>query len=425
MNYYRFPDTKVFKTVFLLYLLSIHMLTRSSMVANTFLDFMLSQYIVIGLVVLLGIAFLIRNRKQLKQVLTDRRMVAVIGFAVVLIGNMLIKQDWQMLYFSILMYIWFAVLLNYFIPMRELAKYYVQLMVFLSIFAIVGLFILKPMFHAGLIPGFEFDSPGGWHMLNFGLTFTVDRNTENVNALRTFGIFREPGLYQIFLFIAIQLNNYVVEWEKEWKMWVVNGVLFACMLITFATGGVIALALYIAFLFFDKGLYKNRRICIAAAVAVALGIVAIVFALAQNGTWAMELVGMVQKIFEKSDSYTDRVGSIFMDAKIFFQNPLVGEKISYVLHSVPNNTATSPIMFACFGIVGGCLHVASWVALAWDRKRSVIMNLVLLVILFVPFNTQNVIHDICFWIFPVTALLERGLPLLDRIPARKKEQNNG
>ena len=39
--------------------------------------------------------------------------------------------------------------------------------------------------------------------------------------------------------------------------------------------------------------------------------------------------------------------------------------------------------------------------------------LILLVILFLPFNTQNVIHDLFFWLFPVMALMEKGLPLLE------------
>jgi len=50
--------------------------------------------------------------------------------------------------------------------------------------------------------------------------------------------------------------------------------------------------------------------------------------------------------------------------------------------------------------------------LAWKKERSVLMNLFLLVILFLPFNTQNVIHDMFFWLFPVMALVERGLPLI-------------
>ena len=91
-----------------------------------------------------------------------------------------------------------------------------------------------------------------------------------------------------------------------------------------------------------------------------------------------------------------------------------------MIYTVDNNTATSAILFAAFGIVGGTLHVLSWVALAWKKDRHVIMNLVLLLILFVPFNTQNVIHDMFFWLFPVMALVEKGIPFLQTMMNKRK-----
>jgi len=70
-------------------------------------------------------------------------------------------------------------------------------------------------------------------------------------------------------------------------------------------------------------------------------------------------------------------------------------------------------MFAIFGIGGGVLHVLSWVALLWKKDRPVVGNLALLVIAFITFNTQNTIHDTFLWLFPMLALMERGLPLLN------------
>ena len=61
------------------------------------------------------------------------------------------------------------------------------IMFILSAYAILGQFVLKPLVHIGLLPRYEFYSSGGWHMFNFGLAFTVDKNTESVNALRAFG----------------------------------------------------------------------------------------------------------------------------------------------------------------------------------------------------------------------------------------------
>ena len=420
MKYYRFPETKLNKAVFVLFLLAMQMLSRTTMISAVFLGFHSAQYLAIGLIGVAGIAFLCTNRKCWKQVFTDRRMIAVIGITGLMLLGMVVKQDFQMLYFSILLYILFAVFLTFFVTVQEAAACFVLLHTFLGAYTLVGMFVLKPLVQAGILPGNEFLSLGGWYMYNFGLTYTTYMNNELDAALRAFGIFREPGLYQIFLFIAIQLNNYTVQWKKPWHMWAVDAVLFATLLTTFATGGVFALGLYIVFLFFDKKLYKNKWLCILAAAAVVAAVALIVVALAQGGTWAYELVGMVEKVINKTNSYTDRVNSILYNARTFFTHPVFGDRISDVIYTVDNNTATSAILFASFGIVGGCLHVLSWVALAWRKDRSIIMNLILLLILFIPFNTQNVIHDMFFWIFPVMALVEKGIPFLQAVCERRK-----
>ena len=412
MKYYRFPDTKLFKISFFLFLLALQMLTRSAIIPTAFIGFYPSQFLTIGLILLVGVAFLIVNRKRVKELFLDKRMIAVIAILVLMFISMIVKQDFQLVYFSIIMYLLVAVLLSYFMPLQEAAGYYVALMSLIGVWTLVGMFILKPMVEAGWISGHPFMGVNGWFLYNFGLTFTSFLNNEKVETIRAFGIFREPGLFQVFLFIAIQLNNYTIQWKKEWHMWAVNVLLFVTLMVTFATGGVFALGLYIVFLFFDKGLHKNRTLRVAAAVAVVVGLLLIVITLMRGGVWAIELVGMVEKVFNNSASIRDRVGSVIVDTKIFLENPLFGEKITHVMYAIDNNTATSPIIFATFGIVGGCLHVLSWVALAWKKERSVLMNLILMVILFIPFNTQNVVHDMFFWLFPTMALVEKGLPLL-------------
>lgn len=419
MTYYRFPDNKLVKLCFPLALLILQMVARSTMYTSTFLGFTLSQAVMIGTIVLIGFTFLAVNRKNLKAVLTDRRMLLFGMAAMVILLPMLVKGDWQLMYFTILLSWFFAIFLTYFTTVEELGKYYVLILTALSALSLVGLFVLKPMVHMGWIPGNPFDSPGGWHMFNFGLTFVCDKNLHMVNALRNFGIFREPGLFQIFLFVAIQLNNYTADWDRPWKMWTVNAILFMTLLTTFATGGVLALGIYIVFLFFDKGLYRVRRMQILAAAVVAVGMLLLVYALRKGGSWAYELIGMVEKFVYRSYSFDARIESVVADAELFVSHPILGADMNEVVYAVPNNTATSAILFAVFGIVGGCVHVLSWAALAWRKERHWMMNVILMVILFIPFNTQNVMHDMFFWLFPAMALAQWCLTRLNMMKMKK------
>lgn len=415
MNYYRFPEKPVNKIWAFLILLALQVVARSTMFTSTLIGFGKSQLLMLALVAVSGIAFLLYNRKQLRQILTDRRMLALGIAAVLIFVPMLAKRDWQALYVTIFLGWAFAIFLTYFTTVEELGKYYVVLMTALGAASLVGTFVLKPLALSGVLPAHYFLSHGGWTMLNFGVTFVSVMNENMQETFRAFGIFREPGLFQVFLFIAIELNNDWVDWKKPWQMWVVDAILFATMLVTFATGGVLALGVYLVFLFFDKGLYRNKTMRIGAAALVILGIAALAAALAQGGTWATELIGMMEKFTNRTDSYTARVDSLVANGRMFLTHPIFGGKLSEVMYSTANNTTTSPIIFAGFGLITGLVHVLSWAALSWKKERNLLLNLILLGILFVPFNTQNVIYDMFFWMFPVMALTQRGLPELEKI----------
>lgn len=415
MKYYRFQNQKLFRICFGAFLFALILLARSTLFTSTILGFYKAQFIMIGLVAVAGLTFLIANRKNLRQIITDKRMLIVAASAIIMLCPMLVKRDWQIMYFTILLSMLFAVFLTYFTTLEEVAWYYVLFMSFLGAYSVLGQFVLKFLAAEGILTVPELITPGGWPVYHFGLTFTVSWDT-----MRNFGIFREPGLYQFFLMVAIHLTNYNIPWKKDWQMWAVNAVLMITLVTTFATGGVLALVLYVPFLFFDKGFYKEKRFQIVAAVLVVLCIVVVLVGLQMDGTFAYELIGMVEKVFRKFDSFTDRINAIVADIWFFIKNPIFGETMQEVLYSVPNNTASTLILFAVLGVAGGCIHVLSWMAWLWKKERHILGNCILMVIMFVPFNTQNVIHEIFFWLFPYMALVEQILPRLKLKAFHKK-----
>jgi hypothetical protein len=85
-----------------------------------------------------------------------------------------------------------------------------------------------------------------------------------------------------------------------------------------------------------------------------------------------------------------------------------------VLHGTEHNTSSTLLLFAILGVMGGTLNVAAWIALLWKRERKIIGNLILMVTMFMSFNTQNLTANVFFWLFPMMALVERGLPLIKK-----------
>ena len=127
-----------------------------------------------------------------------------------------------------------------------------------------------------------------------------------------------------------------------------------------------------------------------------------------------EINDMITRLTTESDSRVDRQNAILINLQFIQQHPLIGNTISDVLHGTEHNTSSTLLLYAIFGIAGGTLNVAGWIALIWKRERMFLGNLFLLVIMFMSFNTQNLTANVFFWLFPMMALVERGLPLLKK-----------
>jgi hypothetical protein len=167
-------------------------------------------------------------------------------------------------------------------------------------------------------------------------------------------------------------------------------------------------------------LHKNpkvRRLALFALIAGAMVAAAI---LVSHERLRNAAFVMVEKLFVLNLSSAARYDSIYYDIILFARNPLFGEKLKAVLEVVVSNTSSTMVLFAAFGAAAGILHVASWVALVWNREKSILINLGLLVVLLMSFNIQNLTVNQFFWLFPWMALAERGVPWLHQI-FKKKE----
>lgn len=413
MKRYSFPEKKVYQVLFVLFLFCMLMTSRDTMFCLHLLGFYRTQLVVVLLLAAVGILFLWVQRKNLREIFTDGRMWLILGAAVLMLLPMLVKRDWQLMYFSILLNICAAIFLTYFVSLEQTAKCYVVILTGLSAFSVLATYFLRILPDRGLLSVPVFDN-GRVDFYNFFLSIVPIDYVKN----RNFGIFREPGVHQFFLLLGLFLNNYTAQWKKSWQLWTVNAVLGFTMLSTFATGGLIEMGLLVIFLFWDKKWYRDKRARYAAYGVILALCVAVAVILIQKNSLYYELVGVFGK-FKDSDSGSSRLDSIYMDLQYFLHHPIFGERLSTVLHGVADNTSSTMIQYAAFGAVAGSLHVAAWGFLAWDRKRNILGNLLLLLILFMSFNTQNLIWDLFFWLFPVMAMTERGLPLLSERRRKK------
>lgn len=417
MKQYPFPKKRWTGAAFGLYLFAMLLLARDTLITSVKLGFYKSQFLMLALMGLLSVAFLIYNRGKLRQILTDQRIYLMLALSLYFVGVMVLKRDWQMMYFSILLCLLFAVFLTFFADSCRVAKHYVVMLTCLSAYSLFATYALRNLGYMGVIP-----HPGlvtndaGMDFFDYGLCFAVDHPCWH----RNFGIFREPGVYQFFLLLGLYLNHYHVHWEKEGARWACSALLAVTMISTYSIGGFAELGLFAVFLFIDKGYYRTkagRWVAVGCVAAAVMAVAAVIISARRPGfvySPLYELYDMFTRLTTPSESSVDRISALSTDLRLFLDHPLLGEKIAPVLHGTNHNTSSTLILFAITGGAGGLLHLATWIALLWKKQRNILGNLLLLVIFLMSFNTQNLVADVFFWLFPCMALVERGGPLLHK-----------
>ena len=414
MKRYPFPNTRPWQSLFALYLFLLLYLTRVSQVSHYLLGFYKAQALTFGITAIAVLTFLLYQRKNLKELILNGRMILALVLCAGVLTPMVLKRDYTMMYLSVLFSGLLGIFLSYFLSCRRAAKYYVCLLAGLALYSLVAFFLLRPLSDLGLLPVPTFQNGYGAEFYNYlfsfvSVTFARERN---------FGIFREPGVYQFFLFLALYLCFYQVDWEKQGICWIIGAILSLTLLSTFATGGVAATVLFLLAVYFDKEVYRSplgRKLTAAAVILLALGLGAALVAKPQLlGYFRM----MLLKIQPGNPSSDDRLDSIVFNLSVIQWTPFVGRDVAYILETVTHNTSSTTILIGILGVLGGSINALAWLVLVCRGKGKWYAKVVSLLTLAITFNTQNLISDPYLWMFPIMALTEG---LYDGVNTLKKK----
>lgn len=409
-----FPQKPAYKVLFGLYLFLILYLCRVSQVSYYLLGFYKAQFFSLGITLAALVVFLIYQRRHLLQIVLNYRVLLALLFAAAILIPMCIKRDWQMMYFSILLSILLGVFFSYFVTCAQAGKGFCVIMATLAAYSLAAFFALRPLADRGILAPPVFVNAYGGEFYNYILAFVPKTMVRD----RNFGIFREPGVYQFFLFLALYLCFYHVAWEKELHMWCCGGILCLALLSTFSTGAIAAMAVLLVTVYFEKKLYRSPLGKLLTAVALILGAAFLAWLFIRKPPLYTTLLYMVQKVTPGNPSFDDRFESIHINLHLLSFRPRVGREVAYVLEIIPDNTSSTTILFAILGIFSGWLHVIAWLCLVLRGKGHLATKLLCLLALAITFNTQNLISDPYFWIFPILALIECVELLLHRLPKK-------
>lgn len=202
---------------------------------------------------------------------------------------------------------------------------------------------------------------------------------------RNIGIFWEPGIFAIFIAIAILFS--IFDGHRINKSNAV--VLFVALVTTYSTTGYALLLISIIALLCDR---KTKNMAIIGFLLVGVVLVIIVYFGSIEDALMQYFPRVFSKLYNNSNSTIHRVNSIVYNLKIFIQNPLGhGLTRANVLFSEMtegSQTSTMTLYIAQFGVLGGAFVLLQFISILVYKDWRMTSRIMFLLVWIIIFNVE-------------------------------------
>lgn len=238
----------------------------------------------------------------------------------------------------------------------------------------------------------------GNYYYNAGLAIISKNGLDSGTLFRSFGVFREPGMYQIFLNISFMIYLFYQKGTSILKIAFYILAIFS----TVSTTGIIAMLLiFVIFTIASKVKRKWLIVFILSSAVVLLYSLTAKYDIFLNA---------ITKIENENDASTiARLYSIVANLKIWFSYPIIGsgmransKMFSLIILNATNvavadNTNTYMYLLSCFGIVPFSVFIYGLYSVSKSiiNKHAPLLFVVFLVLL----AGENFLYSSFVWIF--------------------------
>lgn len=277
----------------------------------------------------------------------------VVVYLLIVIISMVLNMDTDIMHLISLMLMYIAALIiTQIMEFEEFKEKYLSIMFVLAVSSLI-------FFTVGLIAPQIPSAIPQWYpsrrVRNAGLYFYTWSNFFGmIDPSRNNGIFREPGMYQVFLNLALLFLNGSSKNSMKYK------ILFAAtILTTFSTTGIFAMICIIASDLFSYSVKMTKKEFMSLVVMI-LGAIIIVNYIGDN---AIQLFSKFDADTTSYVSFSERAEATLLDIKIWLESsiisPVVG--VSYEKYSRISMGATNSLtgIVAQHGIVAGVFLLGS------------------------------------------------------------------
>lgn len=281
------------------------------------------------------------------------------------------------------------------LPIKDFVKYFERVMFVLAIYSLICFGIANVS--TEIIKKFPIvTNVANVEFYCLGLSFFTKYSMVDTFFLRNFGMFREPGVYQMFLNFALCCYLFCKTTPKKRNV-LHLAVYLVAILTTTSTTGIFSLIVLILAFVADRNT-ENKRI----KRWVLIGGVFVVIVVLSG--WSDKLLYAVNKLSDKNtDSMISRMGSITANFQMFLDHPLIGVGQANVDNvfaqylttraSAVHNTNTLLFMFACYGIIFGSIFLYGSIKLMCRMSRDSVARVLLCVFYAMLLSGENLANS--------------------------------
>lgn len=367
------------------------------------LKYLINVILFIGLSILL----ILRNMKIDKNALAS---LFILTFLILTSG--FVNDEVSLGYFYKLLIVGLGLLVTTFIPLNIFIVYYDKIMTALASLSLVG-YGAYILFN-GIINYFPIiTNVSNREFYNLFVTYIPNYLYPGV-LIRNWGIFREPGVFQIYLVFGLLIQLFILHKPNKYSII----IYIITILTTFSTTSYIALFLVLCGYFISIDKYKKHKRNFLLIFVVTLSIIGTI-------VYSDQGFERLNSVFEKLDDISHgstiaRFASVIVNMRVFFENPFFGIGFNKLAEVFPyyslqqtgfiteDNTNMILIQFASHGLfygtiwIVGCLNLSK--KLSFSLKNRYLKTILFFTVFMILFFGENLT-----WGFFAYVLLFYGL----------------
>lgn len=368
--------------------------------------------------------------KELK--LKNQATMIAIFMTLSVFATMLFNSDVTGGYIKILMCLIIGYMMIHLMSFDDFINSYINVMLMLTVYSLVMMYVLRPVvFNMPEIIFPRIYNSMGLPLIDTRLSYVVNID----NYYRNFGIFREAGVYQIFLNFALMFELFY----KKTKLNLKNAMILSVgILSTFSTPGYLTGAILIGGFILSKKnkhlLKKNHASKKKILLFVSIILVGAFILYLTNHEFNIMFTRTIDKLVQKESSYQGRIVALSANLLTWIEKPLFGNGITIGLlektltrmktgydFSTVHNTSTIGALLATFGMLFTGIYLYLLFKLIGKSKQRRLLRGFMFLGILITINTQLLIYNELLYTIIFYGLCENKQ--LNRNPDLQKNNN--